>query len=78
MTILEELIDLGLKTCEKSRQSGQKHIARAAVLLGSPSNPKVFTGCDVFMVPNNELTGVSAERAALLSAVADGVGEFEV
>lgn len=36
MTILEELIDLALKSCEKSRTAGQKyHKIRGCALLTS-------------------------------------------
>lgn len=36
MTILEELIDLALRSCEKSRSAGQKyHQARGCALLTS-------------------------------------------
>ena len=34
MTVLEELIDIALKACEKGRIAGQKHHARGAALLG--------------------------------------------
>jgi len=75
MTILEELIDLALRTCEKGRLSGQKHHARGATLLG-PSG-KVYVGCDVY-VGDSDPNAVSAERAAILAAVADGANKFFV
>jgi len=34
MTILEELMDVSLRACEKGRASGQKHLSRGAALLG--------------------------------------------
>ena len=42
MTILEELIDLALRTCENGRTAGQKHHARGAALLAP--NGKVSAG----------------------------------
>lgn len=83
MTILEELIDTGFNACEQGRTSGQKHHARAAVLL-SPAGA-VYTGCDVHVHSANSATaasggvgdlGVTAERAAILQAVTDGVPKF--
>lgn len=75
MTILEELIETGLKVCENSRSAGQKSNSRAAVLLTKAG--RTYSGCDV-RLPNNEAHGVTAERAAFLAAVADGATEFEV
>lgn len=75
MTILEELIDLALHSCENGRTAGQKHHARGAALL-APSG-KVYSGCDVY-VREGDPNGVSAERAAILMAVADGAEAFEV
>jgi cytidine deaminase len=74
MTILEELIDVALGACEKSRNAGQRHHARGAALLG-PSG-KVYTGCDVY-VSENDANSVTAERVAVLTAVSDGVKKFE-
>eukprot|EP01041_Mallomonas_annulata_P010693 gene10693-22327_t len=71
MTVLEELIDLALKTCEKGRIAGQKHHSRGAALLGPEG--QVYTGCDVY-AHEGDPTGVSAERAAVLAAVAAGTG----
>jgi cytidine deaminase len=42
---------------------------------------KTYTGCDVHLAPTNggsESHGVSAERAAILAAVADGASKFDV
>lgn len=84
MTVLEELIDAALNVCEKSRQTAlqqQTHThSRSAVVLTSTG--KTYTGCDVHIasasgVPS-ESHGVSAERAAILAAVADGAGKFDV
>lgn len=75
MTILEELIDTALKVCENSRVAGQKSRTRGAVLLCS--NGKTYTGCDVKM-SGSESLGVSAERAALLAAIADGSSKYDV
>jgi cytidine deaminase len=83
MTVLEELIDAALSVCEKSRatasqQQSHNH-ARSAVLLSVSG--KTYTGCDVHIASNSanaEAHGVSAERAALLAAVADGSNKFDV
>lgn len=75
MTILEELMDLALKVCENGREAGQRHHARGAALLAP--NGKVYSGCDVYLA-GDEVNGVSAERAAILAAVADGASKFEV
>lgn len=75
MTILDELTDMALRVCEKSRLGGQKHIARSAALL-TPSG-KVFCGCDVYSKVGDP-NGISAERSAITSAVADGISKFEV
>lgn len=75
MTVVEELIDAGLRICENGRSAGQKHHARAAVVLSASG--KTYVGCDVHL-PGNEAQGVSAERAAFLSAIADGASNFEV
>lgn len=76
MTVLEELIEAALKVCENSRTLvDDRKFARAAVTLGK--NGKTYYGCDVHY-QNREIQGVSAERASVLSAVADGSGEFEV
>lgn len=83
MTVLEELIDAALNVCEKSRQTTlhqQSHThSRSAVLLTCTG--KTYTGCDVHITTNSSLGdphGVSAERAAFLSAVADGAARFDV
>lgn len=84
MTVLEELIDAALNVCEKSRQSTlqqQTHThSRSAVVLTSTG--KTYTGCDVHIASASGLAseshGVSAERAAILAAVADGAGKFDV
>ena len=73
MTILEELTDLALQVCENGRTAGQKHHSRGAALL--TGSGKVYTGCDVY-VREGDPNGVSAERAALLAAVADGAAVF--
>ncbi len=76
MTVLEELIESALKVCESSHNLvDDKKMARAAVALGK--NGKTYCGCDVHS-QNREIQGVSAERACILSAVADGNAEFEV
>jgi hypothetical protein len=79
MSILEELIDLALQTCENSRPSGGRvdHHSRGAALLGPTG--KVYLGCDVHIKASSDSdNGVSAERAALLAGVADGAKKFEV
>jgi cytidine deaminase len=76
MTILEELIDAAMKICENSRASGQLQTSRAAVLLSATG--KVYVGCDVRLPNSSESQTVSAERAAFLSAIADGASKFEV
>ena len=53
----------------------RKGHTRSAVLLSS--NGRTFVGCDV-QFENKELSGVSAERTAFLSALADGINTFEV
>lgn len=72
MTILEELIDLSLRVCENGRIAGQKHNSRGAALL--TSNGKVYSGCDINLEGNT--LGISAERAAVIAAVADGSSVF--
>lgn len=74
MTILEELTDLSLRVCENGRIAGQKHHSRGAALL--TSNGKVYSGCDVYL---NEMdsNGITAERSAVTSAVADGSSVFQ-
>ena len=75
MTILEELIDAALGVCENGRAAGQKHHSRGAALL--TSDGRVYTGCDVYMPDTIGAVGISAERAAILSAVADGASKFD-
>lgn len=75
MTVLEELIDAGMRICENARAAGQRTLSRAAVLLSASG--KSYVGCDV-KLPNSDIQSVSAERAAFLSAVADGASQFEV
>lgn len=74
MTILEELIDAALSICQNSRSAGLRSSARGAIVL--TDNGKTYQGCDV-QIPGNEAHGVSAERAAVLAAVADGSSKFE-
>lgn len=38
---------------------------------------RIYSGCDVH-IPGNDAHGVSAERAAVLAAVSEGVAKFEV
>lgn len=76
MTVLEELIDAAMRICENSRASGQLQSSRSAVLLSSSG--KVYVGCDVKLPTTNEAQSISAERAAFLSAIADGASQFEV
>ena len=75
MTILEELIDIALRCCEKGRQAGQKGHARGAALLADTGS--VYTGCDVYAagVLGN---AIRAEKTAVLTAVADGVQSYKV
>ena len=73
MTILEELTDLSLRVCENGRKAGQKHHSRGAALL--TSNGKVYSGCDVSF-EDYDPNGISAERAAVTAAVADGSSVF--
>ena len=75
MTIIDELTDMALRVCEKSRQGGQMHLARGASLL-TPSG-KVYCGCDVYSRVGDP-NGISAERSAIIAAVADGISKFEV
>eukprot|EP01038_Epipyxis_sp_PR26KG_P008402 gene8402-11360_t len=74
MTILEELIDYALRVCENGRIAGQTHHSRSAVLLSCEG--KVYGGCDVY-IQGNEIGGVSAERASILAAVADGATGYD-
>ncbi len=76
MTVLEELIDAAMRICENSRAAGLMQSSRAAVLLSSTG--KVYVGCDVRFPAANEAQSISAERAAFLSAIADGSTQFEV
>lgn len=73
MTILEELTDVSLKVCENGRAAGQKHNSRGAALL--TSNGKVYSGCDVYL-KDRDPNGISAERSAVMAAVADGSSAF--
>lgn len=74
MTILEELIDIGLKACENSRNAGQRQHSRAAVLLSSGG--KTYSGCEISFPGDPNF--VSAEKAAFLAAASDGSTTFEV
>ena len=74
MTILEELTDLALKVCENGRAVHQKHHSRGAALL--TSNGKVYSGCDVY-VRVGDPNGITAERGAVLAAIADGAAGFQ-
>jgi cytidine deaminase len=74
MTILEELIDLGLRTCESQRSVCKTAYARSAVILSNSG--KTYVGCD--MVIPGEQHPIGAEKAAFLSAVADGAAGYEV
>ena len=74
MTILEELIDAALNTCENQRHSHHHDHSRAAVVLSTAG--KMYVGCDM-MVPGDQLP-VAAEKSALLTAVAEGSTSFEV
>jgi cytidine deaminase len=74
MTILEELTDVSLKVCENGRIAGQKHNSRGAALL--TSNGKVYSGCDVYF-KERDPNGISAERSAVMAAVADGSSVFQ-
>jgi cytidine deaminase len=84
MTILEELVEIALKCCENSRQVGHKHHSRGASLLAQSG--KVYTGCDVYLNSdsypgankNSDGQSIVAERAAIMTAVADGVNKIEV
>lgn len=76
MTILEELIDAAMKICENSRAAGQLQASKAAALLSTTG--KVYVGCDVRLPSSNDSQSISAERAAFLSAIADGASKFEV
>lgn len=85
MTVLEELIDIALRACEKGRQAGQRrHHARGCALL--TAGGKVYSGCDVYAITSStDLTAesshipdVTAEKSAVLAAISDGSKEFEV
>jgi cytidine deaminase len=75
MTVLEELIDMALKVCERISTISGSNKLRSAVILGK--NGKAYHGCDLAL-NTKEVQGISGERAAILNAVADGVTEFEV
>jgi cytidine deaminase len=75
MTILDELADLAFKQCENGRNAGQKHHSRGASLLAAGG--KVYNGCDMY-IREGDQNSVSAERAAIIAAVSDGVQKFEV
>ena len=77
MTVLEELIDVAFRACEKGRQAGQQKHARGAALLCADG--RVFSGCDVSSPHENaaSLHAITAERVAVLAAVSDGVSKFE-
>lgn len=75
MTVLEELVDLSLKSCENGRVSGQKNYSRGAALLDSSG--KVYSGCDV-SIKENDPNAIVAEKAAFLSAVSSGAIKYEV
>ena len=74
MSVLDELTDMALTACEKGRTAGQKHHARGAALLSQSG--KIYTGCDVRVKSDGGNNGVSAERACVLAAVADGESVF--
>jgi len=75
MTVLEEMIDAGLRICENSRKTSKCQHARSAVLLSSAG--KIYVGCDA-KIPNlDNGGGTTAEKTAFLSAVADGSNSFE-
>ena len=74
MTILEELMDAGLKACENSRQAGQRQHSRAAILLSNSG--KTYSGCEISFP--GDANFVSAEKAAFLAAASDGCTNFEV
>jgi len=76
MTVLEEMIDTGLRICENSRKTNQNQHARSAVLVSS--NGKIYVGCDAKLPNMDNFGGTSAEKTAFLSAVADGSNAFEV
>ena len=67
MTILDELIDKALQACERGSTE------RGACALAP--NGKVYTGCDVYVETGQD--GLSAERAATLAAVAEGMKSFD-
>ena len=75
MTILEELIDLALRACEKFRlaRPGEEFPSRGAALLGPEG--RVYTGVDVYS-HESDLHAISAERAAVLAATQDGVPAY--
>jgi cytidine deaminase len=75
MTVLDELTDMALTACEKGREAGQRHHARGAALLSQTG--KIYTGCDVHVKDTGAgSSGVSAERACVLAAIADGESVF--
>ena len=76
MTILEEMIDAALRVCEKSRVAGQRGDSRAAALLSSAG--KLYSGCDVHVDGAELQHSISAERSAILAAIADGASGFDV
>ncbi len=93
MTVLEELMDVALRVCESGRQAGQRHHSRGAALLSGAGKVytgcDVYFGLDSGGLAANNFgsgnggsngngNGISAERAAVLAAVSDGVKHFHV
>ena len=76
MTIQDELIDQALQACENRRAANQKNHSRGAAILARGG--KLYTGCDVsFSAHKDGMGDISAERGAVLAAVADGQSEFD-
>lgn len=75
MTVLEELIDIAIRECENSSERRDKGSSlRGAAVLSA--NGTVYTGCDIFINDNDQI-GISAEKSAMLSAVADNITKFQ-
>ena len=73
MTVLEELIDIALRSAENSGiQSTESIVSRGAALLCSTGD--VYTGCDIFIkgVSNHETNGIIFNNEATIE-----VGKFE-
>ena len=72
MTVLEELIDIALRASEHAVGN---QMSRGAAVLSSTGD--VYTGCEIYMKGYDQNGIISAEKSAVVSALADGVNKFQ-